>query len=264
MTKKLFLTVTTTLLGSLLASALLPIAASAEVSEKDFTEMMEKFLNSESGQEKVGKASKAFFVREQQGEQKRMVEQQAAQTEEYFKNPIQVDIGKSPVKGPENAKITIVEFSDFQCPYCERGKSIMDQVLKAYPNDVKLTFKNLPLAFHKEAKPAAKAALAAGMQGKFWEMHDALFADQQNLGAAMYEQKAKDLGLDVAKFKTDMDSAELDKQIEEDSKIAEKFGIQGTPGFIVNGVPVKGAYPFEHFKGIIDRWLAQGAAAPKA
>jgi protein-disulfide isomerase len=259
MTKRHLLTLTTMIAGSLLASTV-PVVARAEVSEKEFNELMEKYLATEAGQDKVGKASKSFFIREQQNEQKRVVEQQQAQMEEYFKKPIQVDVGKSPVKGPASAKVTIVEFSDFQCPYCEKGKNIMDQVSKAYPNDVKIAFKNLPLAFHKEAKPAAKAALAAGKQGKFWEMHDALFDDQQNLGAAMYEQKAKDLGLDVAKFKADMNSAEIDAQIEDDTKLAEKLGIQGTPGFIVNGVPVKGAYPFEHFKQIIDRWLAQ---APK-
>ncbi|MCB0317866.1 MAG: thioredoxin domain-containing protein [Bdellovibrionales bacterium] len=153
----------------------------------------------------------------------------------------------------------MVEFSDFQCPYCKRGADTMAEVLKAYPNDVNLVFKNLPLPFHKQAGPAAKAALAAGKQGKFWEMHDRLFNNQQRLSAGFYEEQAKDLGLDVEKFKTDLNDPELEKQLKADMDLAQKHGISGTPGFFVNGVEVRGAMPVDHFKGIIDRWLKETA-----
>ena len=115
------------------------------------------------------------------------------------------------------------------------------------------------MAFHKQAKPAAAAALAAGEQGKFWEMHDALFNNQRSLSPTFYEEQAEKLGLDVDKFKKDMESEAIQKQIDEDVKLAGKHGISGTPGFFVNGVAVKGAYPLDHFKKIVDRWLKQGA-----
>jgi protein-disulfide isomerase len=130
-------------------------------------------------------------------------------------------------------------------------------VLKAYPNDVKIVFKNLPLAFHNEAEPAAKAALAAGKQGKFWEFHDELFANQQKLGDAFYEDTAKKLGLKVDQWKKDLASPEIEAAVKADKNEADRLEVRGTPGFFVNGVRVAGAYPFEHFKLIVDRLLAE-------
>jgi protein-disulfide isomerase len=232
----------------------------AETNNKAFEQSMEKYLSSESGQQAVGKAVEEYFKRRQADARKQQEEQVAAQMEEQFKNPVKIDIGKSPVKGPENAKVTIVEFSDFQCPYCKRGADTMEELLKAYPNDVKVVFKNLPLPFHPQAKPAAIAALAAGQQGKFWEMHHALFENQGSLGEKLYLDTAAKLKLDMDKFKKDLKSPELEKQIEEDMAQASKNGIQGTPGYFVNGVAVKGAYPVTHFKMLIDRWLSGKAA----
>ena len=134
----------------------------------------------------------------------------------------------------------------------------MDEVAKKYPNDVKIVFKQLPLAFHDKAEPAARASLAAGKQGKFWEMHDALFDNQQSLSAEFFLEQAKKLGLDIDKFKTDMEAADVTEQIRKDKELADKNGISGTPGFFVNGVAVRGAYPLEHFDGIIQRWLKGG------
>ena len=131
----------------------------------------------------------------------------------------------------------------------------MDEVLKAYKNDVNLVFKNLPLPFHPEAKPAAVAALAAQEQGKFWEMHDALFKNQQTLGKDTYLKLAQELGLDMEKFKADLASEKLAKRVEEDAALASKHGVNGTPGFFVGGVLVSGAQPLPAFKTIIDRWL---------
>lgn len=235
--------------------------ARAEITDKDFESAIAKYLKTEKGQEAVGGAVKEFFQKEQLGARKKQEEQMAAQMEEQFKNPASVPAGNSPVRGPADAKVTIIEFSDFQCPYCKRGSETMDAVMKKYPKDVKVVFKNLPLPFHEQAAPAAKAALAAGKQGKFWEMHDALFANQAKLGDAFYAEQAKTLGLDVEKFKTDMASAEIKKQIDDDSELARKNEIQGTPGFFVNGVAVKGAYPIDHFSRIIDRWLNGGTNA---
>lgn len=227
----------------------------AETTDQDFEKLIDKYLSTDKGQERIGKAMETYFQKRQQDAKKKEEEQVAAQLEDQFKNPVKIEIGKSPVRGPADAKVTVIEFSDFQCPYCSRGKSTMDELMAAYPKDVKIVFKNLPLPFHDQAAPAAKAALAAGKQGKFWEMHDALFANQRALNADFFTEQAKTLGLNLEQFKKDMDSPEIDAQIKEDSALASKNGISGTPGFFVNGVAVKGAYPLDHFKKIVDRWL---------
>lgn len=230
-------------------------SASAQIKEKDFADAMEKFLKSESGQEAIGKAAEAYFRNMEMAARQKQARAMEEELEEQFKNPVKIEVGNSPVKGPKDARITVIEFSDYQCPYCRRGRDTMRELLAAYPKDVKVVFKNLPLPRHQEGKIAAKAALAAGKQNKFWEMHDLLFDNQTQLNQAFYEKAATDLGLNVEQFKKDMESPEVEKQIQEDMKIAEKHGIQGTPGFFVNGVAVRGAYPLEHFKMIVDRWL---------
>ena len=133
----------------------------------------------------------------------------------------------------------------------------MDEVLKNYPDQVKVVFKNLPLSFHQQAKPAAIAALAAGRQGKYWEMHDALFANQQRLGEEdkLFTELATKIGLNLEKFQKDIKDEVVAKQIEADLAQASKLSIFGTPGYFVNGVQVKGAQPFPQFKLVIDRWL---------
>jgi protein-disulfide isomerase len=253
------------IITALLASAGLVAAVpvNAEISEKDFSASIEKYLQSDAGVAKIGSALERYFQKKQQDSAKQQEDQAKADLEEQFKSPVKIDIGKSPVKGPANAKVTIVEFSDFQCPYCKRGRDVMDEMLKAYPNDVKVTFKHFPLGFHKEAEPSARASWAAQQQGKFWEYHDILFNNQDKLGADFYLATARELKLDENKFKADMNSEAAAKQVKEDNEVGAKNGIQGTPGFFVNGVAVKGAYPAEHFKGIIDRWL-KGAPAAKS
>lgn len=232
-------------------------AADAKV-DKAFEQKMDAYLDTDTGKEKIGKAFESYMQERQAKAQKDAARKEADALEQQFKNPIKIDIGKSPVRGPENAKITIIEFSDFQCPYCSRGRETMERVLKEYPNQVKVVFKHFPLPFHEHARPAAKAAWAAQQQGKFWEMHDELFGNQSKLTDEYFVEVAKKLGLDEERFKKDMASPAAEDQVKEDQSNGEKNGIQGTPGFFVNGVAVKGAYPFEHFKGIIDRWLAVG------
>ena len=258
--KNLFRTRLSTLaitLGCLLVSPALP--ANADISEKDFSSSIEKYLQSDAGLEKIGTALEKYFQKKQLDSAKKQQEQEQAALEDQYKNPVKVDIGTSPIKGPANARVTIIEFSDFECPYCKRGYETMEAVMKAYPKDVKLAFKHYPLPFHKEATPAAKATWAAQQQGKFWEFHDALFNNQESLGSEFYLATAKQLNLDLKKFEADMNSEAATKSVAADAEIGAKNGIQGTPGFFVNGVAVKGAYPPEHFKTIIDR-LLNGAA----
>jgi protein-disulfide isomerase len=135
----------------------------------------------------------------------------------------------------------VVEFSDFQCPFCSRATSTVAEVERKHPSDVRVVWKHLPLSFHPNAMPAALAAEAAREQGKFWEMHDKLFANQASLSEAAYEQYARELGLDLARFRASRASPSTRKRVEEDMAAAAAAGVTGTPTFVVNGVPTVGA-----------------------
>lgn len=240
---------------ALAGALLLPSALRAEVPQGDFEKAMDKYLSNEKNVEKIGNSLQALIRKQREEQEKQRAQSETQEMEEQFKNPVKVELGESPVRGKADAKVTIVEFSDFQCPFCQRGAMVMDQVLKEYPNDVKLVFKNLPLSFHQEARPAAKAALAAKEQGKFWEMYDELFANQHKLGADAYLEFAQKIGLNIDKFKADLASDKVEKMIQSDSDQAASLGVQGTPAFFVGGVKVSGARPLQSFKEIIDRLL---------
>ncbi|TNE49959.1 MAG: hypothetical protein EP343_10070, partial [Deltaproteobacteria bacterium] len=170
--------------------------------------------------------------------------------------PVKVNTKGAPSFGPANAKITVVAFSDFQCPFCTRGAKVMDQIKKEYKGKVKLVFKHLPLSFHKDAHLAAQASMAANEQGKFWEYHDKLFANGRNLKKNDLIKYAKDLKLDVAKFKAALDSGKYKKYVDNDASEAGRVGADGTPTFFINGQRVVGAQPFGSFKRVIDALLA--------
>lgn len=164
-------------------------------------------------------------------------EQQRKEMEEAMKKVHDIEIGNSPVRGNKDAPVTLVEFTDFQCPYCSRFHSLSVDLLKAYPNKLKFVLKNYPLPFHQEAKPAAKAVLAAKEQGKYWEMVDAILQDNSNLNAAKYEELAKSIGLNVDKFRKDLKDkdAQFEKALQADGELAAKIGVRGTPAFYLNG-----------------------------
>jgi protein-disulfide isomerase len=168
--------------------------------------------------------------------------------------PLRAD---DPVRGSRAAPVTIVEFSDFQCPYCGRAGPTLKQIEQAYGKEVRIVWKHQPLPMHPEAMPAALAAEAAREQGKFWEMHDKLFQNQQALSPRTYEAYARDLGLDLAKFKAAMADPRAKERIQADQQLAGRVGASGTPTFFVNGERVVGALPFESFKAVIDRKLAR-------
>jgi protein-disulfide isomerase len=163
-----------------------------------------------------------------------------------------VAVGDAPVRGSKQPKVTIIEFSDFQCPYCGRVTKTLDQLLKDYGNDVELAFRHNPLPFHNNAMPAAIAAEAAREQGKFWEMHDKLFASQTNLDRPTLEKCAQEAGLDMTKFKEALDQQKGKQRIEKDMADAVNFGARGTPNFFINGHNFRGAQPIEAFKSVID------------
>ncbi|MFP2960145.1 thioredoxin domain-containing protein [Myxococcus sp. 1LA] len=157
--------------------------------------------------------------------------------------------------GPEGAPVTIVEFSDFQCPFCSRANPALAQVQQEYGDKVRIVFRHFPLDFHKEAPKASEASLCAGDQGKFWEMHDALFANQQALGVDALKKHAADLKLDTAKFNACLDSGEKGAIVQKDLAEGKQAGVTGTPAFFINGILLSGAQPFDEFKSIIDAEL---------
>ena len=168
-----------------------------------------------------------------------------------------VDTKGSPAIGPENAPVTIVEFSDFQCPFCGRVGPTLKRIKKEYGDQVRIVFKHQPLDFHAKAPAAHAAAEAAHRQGKFWEMHDKIFADQKAMSPEKYVEYATELELDLEQFQKDVASAEVKSRIDADKLQAAKLGSSGTPGFFVNGLNLSGAKPFEAFKVLIDKELAE-------
>jgi protein-disulfide isomerase len=163
---------------------------------------------------------------------------------------------EGPSKGEANAPITIVEFSDFECPFCSRAEASVKQVMETYKGKVRLFFRDYPLPFHGNAVKASEAAHCAGDQGKYWEMHEKLFANQQALGVPQLKEHAKGIGLDAGKFDKCLDSGEKAKLVEAAKKAGEAAGVTGTPAFFINGRPLSGAQPFEKFKEVIDAELA--------
>ena len=166
-----------------------------------------------------------------------------------------VDTNGAPKLGPDTAKIQIVEFSDFQCPFCKRVGPTLKQVRQEYGDQVQIVWKHMPLSFHPKAPAAHKAAEAAHRQGKFWEMHDKIFENQREMSPAKYEEYAQELGLNVEQFKADAASPEVQKRLDQDLKAAASVGVSGTPAFFVNGRYLSGAQPFPAFKKLIDQEL---------
>lgn len=148
---------------------------------------------------------------------------------------VQIPIAGDPVRGPANAKITIVEFSDFQCPYCAVAVGNLNRLLEKHPDDVRLVFKQFPLDIHSQAEFAAEAALAAHAQGKFWPMHDKLYANFRSLSPDNIMTWAKEMGLDMARFQAELKSAKYKPLVEKELEQGEKAGVLGTPTLYVNG-----------------------------
>ncbi len=169
--------------------------------------------------------------------------------------PALLNIDALPVKGNPNAKVTIVEFSDYECPFCSRVEPTVKQILDAYPNDVRVAFINAPLPFHQNALPAAKAAVAAmklGGKDAYWKMHDKLFANQKALTMDNFKAFAAEIGIDAAAFEVAMNSSEVANYVAQGQKAAQDAGVNGTPSFSINGVQFVGAQPFDNFKRAID------------
>lgn len=196
--------------------------------------------------------------------QRRQIEQQLAnrlRTDTKIVTNLQpprtkVAVGDAPAKGPANAPVTIIEFSDFQCPFCKRGRPVVDQVLETYKDKVRYVFRDFPLSFHKQAPKAHEAAHCAGDQGKYWEMHTLLFEKQPALEVAQLKEYAKQLNLDLSAFDACLDDGKYVKRVQSEVAAGAEAGVSGTPAFFVNGIPMSGALPFAEFKKVIDEELA--------
>jgi protein-disulfide isomerase len=168
-----------------------------------------------------------------------------------------VTVDDAVTKGSAEALVTLVEWSDFQCPYCSRVGPTIKQLEEAYGGDLRVAFKHNPLGFHPRAKPAAIAAEAAGKQGKFWEMHDKLFENQKDLSDENFVAWAGELGLDVEQFKKHLADPALAKKVDAQQAQGTTLGARGTPAFFVNGRFLSGAQPVESFKKLIDEEKAK-------
>ena len=205
----------------------------------------------------------------QEGAREDEQKQEQTRMEEEMKNPkVPVIEEGRVIFGNKAAPITIVEYSDFQCPYCGRGFQTVKEVEKEYGDKVRIVFKHLPLDFHPMAMPAAKYFEAIALQDpkKAEKFHDEVFSNQKELnqdGEKYLKSVAKKVGANVAKVEKDLNSEAVQKRIATDMEEAKKFEFSGTPGFLINGVSLRGAYPTPEFKKIIDKQLASaGGAAP--
>jgi len=172
----------------------------------------------------------------------------------------QAVIPTGPVRGKESAPITVVEFADFQCPYCRQAEETVSALLAKHPNDIRVVFRELPLAsVHPNAVAAARTAVCADRQGKFWPMHDALYSDQSALNEAGLKETAKRIGLDQDALAACMKDASTTKAIEEDLKAADELNIGSTPYFLVNGRPIKGSVGLNQFEAIVAEELRRSA-----
>jgi protein-disulfide isomerase len=195
----------------------------------------------------------------QQSQRKQQEEARSKVSEQLATEP-RLIIRNSPVTGATSQKIVMAEFSDFQCPFCSKAHATVKEFMAKHKDKVTLTYKHLPLVeIHKEAMPSALASWAAFKQGKFWEFHDALFANQAQLGDKLYVDKATELGLDLAKFNQDRSSPEAKAAIDKDIELARSLGVNSTPTFFMNGVGFAGAVDLSEMEDV----LAKVQAAKK-
>lgn len=181
--------------------------------------------------------------------------QEAANQPLTAEQAAKVAAGDVPAFGPADAKVTLVEFSDFQCPYCSRAASVTSQIKAKYGTKVRFVFRQYPLSFHDNAQVAAEASLEAYKQGKFWEFHDKMFANQNSLDRASLEGYAKELKLDMAKFKGALDTNAHSSQVKADLDLGNEVAVQGTPTLFLNGKRIDNPTDFDQVSRAIDEVL---------
>jgi protein-disulfide isomerase len=199
----------------------------------------------------------------QEGQGKKREEEEKKALEESFDKPLAAEIpADESFRGTADAPITLIEYSDFECPFCSRGYNTVMELMAKYKGKIRFAYKHLPLSFHPQAMPAAQYYEAILLQSpeKAWEFHDEIYKNQRKLqnGEAFFKELAKKLKVDMVKLAKDVKSEAVQKHIDADIAEAGKFGLQGTPGFLLNGIPVKGAYPASHFDTLIEELKKRG------
>ncbi len=194
---------------------------------------------------------------------KRREEEENKALEESFNKPLQANIRSDEmIRGTKDAPLTLIEYSDFECPFCARGFNTVMELMEKYKGKIRFIYKHLPLSFHPQAMPASQYYEAIRLQSeeKAAEFHDRIYKDQRKLqnGESFLKALAKELKVDMAKLAKDVQSEAVKKRIEDDIAEANKFGFQGTPGFLLNGVPVRGAYPASHFVDLVEKLKSKG------
>ena len=242
-------------------SACVAAAEAREISREELKAALEK--NPDIVLDVIKNNKKAFIdvlneaIQEEQARrQKEAEEAEKKDFEESFKNPKAPEISeKTRIRGNKSAKYTLVEYSDFQCFYCGKAYHTVEALRKKYGTDLRFVYKNKPLGNHPEAMPAALHFEAAALQSaeKAWAFHDALFQHQDRLGEPFYKEVAAKLGLDMKRLQADAKSDAVREKVMTDLQESEKFGFTGTPGFLLNGIPIRGAYPEDFFHSVIKR-----------
>lgn len=228
-----------------------------------FKELIDAQLEKAQAAIAAGTKPDQVYVKLSKEQHKAAPEQPKRESPQEDKSVWKVPVGDSPSIGPDTALVTMVVFSDFQCPFCKRVEPTVKQILDTYGDKVKVVFRHKPLPFHGDAPLAAEATVEAFKQkgnDGFWKMHDLIFENQSTpngLKREALEKYAEQVGLDMTKFKAALDTRAHKAAVEADSKIADAAGISGTPAFVINGYFVSGAQPFSRFKRVIDRALAE-------
>jgi protein-disulfide isomerase len=174
-----------------------------------------------------------------------------AQRDRILLDPVSINILGAPVKGPAGAKITIVEFSDFQCPFCVKAVPQLDALMKAFPNDVRLVYKQFPLDTHSQAALASRASLAAHAQGKFWPLHDRMYANSRAINRQSILEWAKEFGIDMPRFTQVFDAPETQTAVDRDIADGSRAGVNATPTIYINGKKYQGALDLAQLGPII-------------
>ena len=238
-----------------------PVQQPTEAQERQFYERLKAGgqippdATFDSLKERIGQA---LMNQQRQGQMQKVVAELQKQANLKIDLPqprIQV-AAEGPTRGPKDAPVTIVEFSDFECPYCGAAHDTVEQVMSSYAGKVRLVYRQFPLSFHPHAAKAAEASLCAADQGKFWEYHDVLFKNQKKLDPTDLKAYAGEVGLDGQKFGQCLESGDKKKAVDADQQAGLAAGVGGTPAFFINGIFLNGAQPIDEFKKVIDGELA--------
>lgn len=245
---------------------LLSLAITGCVSEKDIAEKVKKVIKEDPTI--LAEAIKAHPAEVMDALQnaamsardelaKKREEDEKKKLEESFDKPLDGVVHKDAIRGPADAPITLIEYSDFECPFCSRGYKTVMELMEKYKGKIRFVYKHLPLSFHQQAMISAKYYEAIRLQSneKAFKFHDEVFENQKSLqrGEKFLDEMTKKVGADLKKVKKDLNSEKVNSRIQEDMAEAAKFDMQGTPGFLINGVPVRGAYPSSEFDKIISQ-----------